>query len=695
MGKKTGAIYEPGELDRIRGKLGKIDESEAKRMAKILGGEVGTEKTANARGSGRAGPIKRENVEMAIPGRSKGRRSTRNFDFFDEGENESSSSRPVSSKKKGNNPGDDPSVLLKISYLERLKMDRYAAQFEFEIKNSFQVLVATLSFMGEPSDYVNPRFVGRRMNSYYNKIEQLVTSTRSLFPRNNARRSERLKKTSPFVYQILETIRHWNIERVDSELAKIQAHPRAARVTEFAEVLRAIYKPLFILDRLDSEVHIKGAYKLLYKIIHIENPSESMVKNQELIRQALTSYADVRREVNFGLYPLLMKFISDRWLPFDQIFIARRNRLMAFLGVIESEQIAPQQLNEEHIESGNLDALREDVLKEQEEASDGEEDPNDPKVIERKAREAAVAAEKKAQLHGLGALETLFPKAGWDKLAEYPDLYPYFVNVYGMRRGYELIAPTDPLQQIAVLMHILEDLCLGLRYVTFGRVTGPDGKSTLVMEAIGETITHWRQYIDDGFTKEYLPRLNEYCRTLEHSADTRNSSFAKRTLNELRWTKRLYFLPYYKFESLGPPPFTKQETVPVYSEIRNFRKYLTLVAAGIEQGRRRGGAEGKVPCDGIDNPWEPYNYEVPNPVSKRLDALLGPGKRNNAALVFFTLSTATVLDYLLNNEASWAYNEQSGSLFRSLDGNGIVPVFGIDSNIDADKIFKDSLKRDK
>ena len=40
--KKPNAVYEPGELNRVRKKLGDMDLSEARRMAQILGGEVGT-----------------------------------------------------------------------------------------------------------------------------------------------------------------------------------------------------------------------------------------------------------------------------------------------------------------------------------------------------------------------------------------------------------------------------------------------------------------------------------------------------------------------------------------------------------------------------------------------------------------------------------------------------------------------------
>jgi hypothetical protein len=692
MGNKQGAIYEPGELSRVRQKLGKIDEAEAKRVAQLLGGEVGTEKTVEPPKKA-ASQLRRKTVEMGVPGRQR-KRGRHLFGLGNDDEEFGSS--PFSPKKEVHDPADDPSILLKTSYLERVKMDRYAAQFEYEIKNSMQVLVSVFSLMGEPVDYVNPRFVNRRMNVYYGKIEQLVNSTRGLFPRNNARRSERLKKTSHFVFTVLDTIRYWNIERIGTDLARIQSHPRSVSVSEFADILKSIYKPLFILEKLDLDIHIKGAYKLLYKLLFVENPMEPKEKNQDLIRVALTSFAEIRREVHYGLYPLMMKFISDRWFPYDKIFIHRRRRYLAFIGATEEEQIQPLAFSPEQAESGNLvEAMKDDLRREEEEDAEkalNDEDPTDPKVIARKARESAVEAEQKAVEHSVGALEKLFPKAGWEKLPDFPDLYPYFGSMFGLRNGYELISPADPLQQTAVLMNIIENICVGLRYVSFGVVAGPDGNSIPLNDIIGDMIVNWQRYIDDSYMKEYLPRLSEYCRMLESSADSKNSVFAKRTLNELRWIKRLYFLPYYRFEALGPPPFKNQDATIIYTQVRNFRKNLTMVAAGIEQGNRMGGAAAKAPCNGIDNPWAQYHFEVPNPVSRRLDALLGPGKRTNAVLIFFALSTATILDNLLNSETSWAYENNSIVLFRSLDNEGKVPVFGVGEKVDADQIFRNSLK---
>jgi len=261
-----------------------------------------------------------------------------------------------------------------------------------------------------------------------------------------------------------------------------------------------------------------------------------------------------------------------------------------------------------------------------------------------------------------------------------------------MKNGFELLPAKDPLQCVSVLLYILDDLFAGLRYVKFGTITGADGASVNVSTELAEILNNWSSHIEISFSRDYLPRLTGYCRILENTGDVRTSPYARKSLNELYWIRRLYFLPYYKFESMGPPPFSKNDVIPIYNDVRKLRRYLTSFALGIEQAVRAGGAAAKAPCSGINNPWALYNFQVPNPVSKRLNMMLPPQKRMNATLIFFSLSAVTVLDYLVNNENSWAYNE-SGPLFRSVNNEGAIPVFGVDKKIDADKIFRESLKK--
>jgi len=695
MAKDKNAIYAPGELSRVRDKLGVKDPNEAKRMAQVLGGEIGTEKapvddSAKSKKSDRKGDaaskrIRRVDVAASddeVPGKSKNKRS-------------------------GPFPGDDPSVPLKLSYGERVKIDQYAGQSIFEIKNSLQVLSSIFSFFKEPPDFVNQRFVTVRMNEYFNKIERLVVAARTLFPKSNTKRNNQLKRTSPFVYKMFDTIRSWDIESLSRNIAELQAHPRNVKITDFAVILRSVYRPMFLLEDLNME-NIKSGFKLIYKILYIESPMEAKEKYQDIIRNIIASLVDIRKNVYFGLYPVLMKTISDRFIPYERFFIERRRRFLAFLNMSETEQLKSDDLSPQQIENIDAETLKnnsegdddnpeaaadgETQLDENGEAVEKEEDPNDPKVIERKAKEEAVKAEQKTIEQGKSALSVLFPKAGWDKLDEFPDLYPYFANIYNMRHGYELIAPTDPIQQVSVLLHILDDLFIGLRDVSFGVVTGSDGSPIRVIDEIGDTLNSWRRFIEDSFIRDYLPRLNEYCRFLENSKDT-GSAYARKNVNELHWVKRLYFLPYYKFESIGPPPFSKADIVPIYSEVRKLRKHLTSVAVGIEQGIRSGGAAARAQCNGINNPWVSYYFQVPNPISKRMDMMLPSEKKINATLIFFSLSAVTVLDHIINNENSWAYANRPGPLFRSIKGEGVIPQFGVDQKLDADLIFKESLKK--
>jgi hypothetical protein len=691
MAKSNKAVYAPGELDRVRSKLGNIDQAEAKKLAAKLGGEVGYERTSEQEKARQKPPrARKERVNVNIGGRP-GTPKRRVELAAEAGENDGGR-KPY--RRKEIDPADDPSIPIKISYWDRVKMDKYAGQPEFEVKSSSQVLFSMISIFGEIPDYVNPAFVTKRMGEYYKHIETLVVSTRNMFPRNNMKRNERIRKSAPLVFSILDTIRYWNIERISSDLARLQSHPRNVKVSDFADILRAVYKPLFVLGQLDMDTHIRGGYKILYKVLYIENPMDAQGKYQDQIRAALIAYAEVRRDIRYLMYPLLMKLVSAKWLPYEQFFIERKNRIMAFLNVTENDQIDPAAIANPDTAKARAEGQSASEEGGEGKSEEGEETREEELSEEEKSRRAAAAAEKKALDRGLQTLEALFPKAGWDRLSAYPDLYPYFLDVFDLKKGFVNIAPTDPLQQIFVFMRILEELFFGLRYVSFGTVMGSNGNPERVDDILVNIINNWHYYIEIGFQKEYLPRLADYIRILEGSPDDRNAPYAKKILSDLHWTKRFYFLPFYKFESLAAPPFQKKDITPIYPEIKKLRKYLTAVATGVEQGMRAGGAEKSAPCDGIDNPWEAYVFQVPNPLSLRLDALLSSKAKNNASLIFFTLAVTAVLDYLVNNEDSWAYSSnRPGFLFRSVDGEGIMPLTGVDTRIDADNIFKQAMKQ--
>jgi hypothetical protein len=697
---KKAAVYAPGELDRVRDKLGPLDADEAKAIAKKLGGEVGYERSEEEEKARQGRRVRREKVEVRIGDRPG--RSGRRMEMLSESDaGEEKPGKKKSGRRNGTDPGDDTSIPIKIGYWERVKMDRLAGQPEFEIKTPSQVFYSVISLFTDIVDFVSPAFVTRRMTEYYKKIEVLVISTRNLLPRNNHKRNEKMKKTAPVAYSILDVIRYWDIEKISGDLAKIQARPKNAKVSDFADILRVIYKPLFILARLNLDAHIRGAYKILYKLLYIENQTEAQNKYQELVRSAVIAYSGVQKDVSYLLYPLLMKLISSSFVSYGSLFTERKNRYMAFLNVTEDMQMQPEILSAQ-ADSGDSDAeqtAKKDGADQASNTSDPETggNPDQPKEEaiseEEKEKRAAADAERKALDRGLNSMNMLFPQSGWDRASTYPDFFPYFFDVFDLKKGVVNIAPTDPMQQIFILMHSLGELIFGLRYVKFGSVPNSSGTIERVDSILGEIINNWHYYIELSFDKEYLPRLTEYVRILEGSTEERNSPYTKKLITELHLIKRFYFLPFYKFDALVPHTILKKDTVPIYTKIRTFRKCVAAVAAGIEYGNKAGGAAANAQCDGIENPWEPYVFQVPNPLSVRLDAILGAKSKTNASLIYFCLAIATVLDYLLNNEKSWAYGAPSMPLFRSVNGEGITPLTGVDTHIDADAVFKQAHKQ--
>jgi len=708
MAKKQKAVYAPGELSRVREKLGSLDDEEAKQLVQKLGGEIGYERTTDEEKNRQSTHqrVRHEKVEVKIGDRPGRPRRAVELPPTVEADSSAIAKKKLQSRKDLN-PADDPTIHLKTSYWDRVKLDRYAGQPEFEIKSGTQVFQSMLSLFSAGTDHVSPAFVTNRMTEYYKKIETLVVSTRTMFPRNNARRNERLRKTFPLVYAILDVIRYWNIEKISADLSRLQSSPKSVKVSDFTDIVRFIYKPLFVLSQLDPDNHIRAAYKILYKVLYIENPMEAQSKYQDLIRITLAAFFEVRREVHYLLYPLLMKMVSNKFISYEYFFAERQNRIMALLNVTEQDQISPSPINIQSDMKMSEEQSKEEEQPEQfrhreSQAADQGAGPNEeseipeePKEIseEEKARIEAYEGEKRVVDKGLQALEALFPKAGWDKMESYPDLYPYFVEIFDLKKGIVNIAPTDPLHQVFILMRVLEELFFGLRYITFGTVQGSSGNMENVNAVLGDMVNNWRYYIEASFEKEYLTRMAEYIRILEGSSEERGAPYTKKLVAELHWIKRLYFLPFYKFETFVPPPRQKKEVIQIYSKIKTLRKYLTSVATGIEQANKSGGAESRAPCEGIDNPWEPYTFQVPNPISIRLDAMLPPKIRTNAMLIYFCLAVTGVLDYLVNDEGSWAYNTKPGPLFRSIDGEGIKPLTGVDSRIDAEALFKQSIKQ--
>jgi hypothetical protein len=651
------SVFEEEALRATRSRLDVKDEEEAKFMMKVLGGEVGEVRSNKPEAPhGRDGwnrsytkstPLRRVET-VGLPEKDTDSHGSRSIPRFSPGE---------------------------LTYRERIKMDSQEANAEFKIKTWGQLFRSKLSFFNRPPDTVNRVFVAIKMDDYFLPLKKLVNKVRLIFPRNNATRSKKLKKDHSFAFSVLDTIRYWNIEKISSSLMRLQSHPRAVVIPDFVEIIKEFYRPLIILEMLDPEIHLVKAVNDLEHTL--EDDFDSQI-NHKTADEIVASFNEVNEDTRYRLYPFLLKFTSKIYVPYGNFFSDCEQEIRAFLGIAPEDIVQP---------TGDTDSPDEQT------AQDGEaEDFGDDAFFglstanEKPAQQVSRNGKPRAIQRGLDVLEQLFPEAGWEELDTFPDIYHYFAKSLSLKKNADVIDPENPMLQALVLMQILDELFYGFRSIAFNEV-GFD-----LSEFLG-IIDEWHKLIESCFERVYLPRLAEFVKLFYNPLEPKQRSYARKLREELNWVARLYLFPSLKIDSMSQALVHKKDVTAVFPKIRILRQDFTIIAGEIEKAMQAGGAFVQAYCAAIDNPWDPYVFQVANPLSKRLDLLFGKEDRTNVSLIYYTLSVLAVLDFFVNNPNSWAYKTNTEKLFRSSDSAGLVPQSLPENSVNADAIFKRKIEK--
>jgi hypothetical protein len=651
--------YGEEELRQTRARLTVKDEEDAKFMMKVLGGEVGDIRPDTEESKRRSD--KKQPYEKQAP--------LRRVETVADEEAETSAGVQLALFP-----------VEKLTYRERVKMDAQESESEFKIKTWFQVFRSRFSFFKPPPDVINKVFVTTKMDEYFLPLKRLVNMVRLAFPRNNADRNKKLKQDFPFAFSILDLIRYWDVERISSSLSNLQSRPRSVVVSDFRGIIRAFYRPLFILKLLDSEIHLVQAVEDLKTMLHSMPQSDTGTRiDQKTQNEIVTLYNEVNEDTRYRLYPLLMKFVSPTYLPYGVFFVECEERIQEFLGVTPEEIILPAKPVKAYqvdtaVKNNAEDEFDDDALFSLPAGDKKEEvsglSQNKPKAVQR----------------GLDVLEQLFPEAGWDRLDMFPDIYHYFAKSFSLKRNEDIIDPANPMLQALILMRILEELFYGFRSISFNEV-GFD-----LMEFL-DIIDGWHKLIENGFERIYIPRLAEFAKLFYNPLEAKQKIYAMKVREELNWTARLFLFPMMKNDMFSQGLISKKDISPAFPKIRTLRQDFSIIAGEIEKTIQERNTFIHAHCSVINNPWEKYVFQVENPLSKRLDALLSKDHRTNVSLIYYTMSVLSVLDYFLISSDSWAYKTNSAKLFRSSDADGLVPEPPPERNIDADAIFKRHIER--
>ncbi|MCQ2575915.1 MAG: hypothetical protein MJ162_04155, partial [Treponema sp.] len=352
---------------------------------------------------------------------------------------------------------------------------------------------------------------------------------------------------------------------------------------------------------------------------------------------------------------------SDTYEPYQTFFNAKASEILKFTGLHKFDLLLPEK--------------------------DKPEEKKAPATT--KAAPPQKGIKDSTVITGLKILDQMFPQAGFANLEEHPDLYPYFQPIYHFADGFNLLSPENPMQIIMVLQRIIEDCLQGCRNIKF--VIPENAKSGT--ETILNVMDDWSAYREETFETLYCGPLCDLANSIYSQPDFDKTHIGKKTITSLLWQITYHFLPNFKFDQLLlEHPADESKYRPLFHRTDFARKYLTLVINECDQQAKTRG-ETKI----IQNPWEHYKFDIANPVSMRLDVLLGAQNKTantnatNANLLKYTLCFMSVLDWFINNPGSPAYDTDPMHIYRISPEDG-KPQFHVKERSDQKALFAQAIK---
>ena len=675
--KRVEQSWEPGTLDATRKAIGPIDKEEAARMTKILGGEILEEKSAPIDYS--AFPPKERHYSHRASGRSSA-------DVASMSAKSAQSESPAESKskdKKNTKYGYVPSsgahrvsdgALPEISSKERNLMDRLMMSDDYKIKPNYGFFNFLRYFKKNGTELLRHSYVAYSLQSHLEHYQAFITSVKSII--QICPDSYRLKiVNSPEAkFKFLRTVGGWTMKNLKVMVMDLQEHADEVTVAMMVPLVKTVYKDLLKIYYI-GENAIPRFFKEIYSDL-MKYPKADQQKLLMLSKQGLTEWLYVYTQIIKGMYPLLMRMCSPKFEYFPQFFTAETANIFEFLGISKFDILLPEK--------------KEDIKAAQEKA----EQERKQKEEERKKNSPEYQRGKKTEIvdAGIKLLERLFPDAGFSHLETFPDLYPYFQPIYQFRDGYNLLSPQNPLQVVVTLLKIIEDLFQGCRNIIFNDEETIQLKTKGTKDKLSIALNEWSVYREELFEKNYAGQLNDFVNQEYSQSGFKNSLFGKKILTNILWQTKYNFLPHFEFEQLLlEKPVNDSKYIPLCLRTDFLRQTFTQLSKEID---KQSGTQGIVL--GMSNPWAKYEFDIPNPVSKRMDVLLGKKNQGesaatNANLIKYAMCLVSVLDWWINNIESPAYTSTTTAVYRISEKDG-GPAFSVPVRNDQNKLFADSVK---
>jgi hypothetical protein len=514
------------------------------------------------------------------------------------------------------------------------------------------------------TDRVNSDFILYTLNDYLGHIQNCVSSTLKMLPYgDNTEFIAQLAKEDPVAARFMSVVCSVDLRRLSTILSSLQANSHEISVSQLCPFIKLLYQSLIKVFYLGI-AGVTREYRQVYTYItNIVVPADPEILKEQ-VSIAIREWNYIFDTVFPGLYPLVLRMSAPSMMTSYQLFFTNGSKVLSWLKVQPSEVLVAKDLSAEPIEPK--------VRK---------PDPNAEVSVPPAQYPETVA-------DGLAVLELFFPEAGWSSLESMPDLCPYFQVMLQLNDGFTQIAPENPLHQAFILFWILEELFQGLRLIKFEPLVPVSSQDDI--EDINKILEEWIRYQETVFDKSLSLELKAYTHQIYTQPDFHKTPYGRKLLSNMYTLTKSMFLPHFNIQMYGSARLIKDDRLPpFYIRTARLRRVLERYYEAIHDAPPESEANGTA-VPGVQNPWDPYKFDIANPLSKRLDALCG-GKhsrmKTNATLIRYTLSILHVLDWWINDRTSFAYREPPVHLYRTIEPGSSVPAFGVTVRADVDELF--------
>jgi hypothetical protein len=658
------AEWAPGTLDQTRKAIGQIDPKEAEIMVKKLGGEVLNERAIPVNTSSTAGHASHRGAPH-VSGNSEHKTATGGYSGAGSSSSGSSSNQAAgkstsehSGHKHRHNVNDLPEQNSKL----RSEIDKLMMSQEYQIKPNYGFFNFIRKFQKDGTERIVPAFYQVTLKMYIENMEAFITVIKTLIQIAPNTYKTKIANGTEAKFKFLRMVAGWTMQNLRLAYIDLQDVPEPVLVSDLVPVIRALYKPLMTVYYY-GDTKIPQLIKEIYadEMAYHDAPREKL---SSMAKEAITEWLYLDTEIIHKLYPLLMRMCSDTYEEYPAFFTIKIASILQFVGLHKFDLLLQ---NKEPIEK---------------------KEEKRPSVVT--AKEIKGKRDEVVNT-GLNLLDRLFPQAGFKKLDSRPDFFPYFQPLYKFDDGFNMLAPVNPLQLVVVLLRIIEDCFQGCRNIKFNIQSPAD--DTKKSDSINAVLDDWSAYRESVFEKLYCDPLKNLVNQTYSQADFISSQFGKKLITSMLWQTTYHFLPNFKFERLLlEHPADESRYIPLFHRTDFARKFLSGVVSECDAAAKNHGS-----VQSIENPWEHYEFDIPNEVSKRLDVLLGAQNKgantnaNNVNLLKYTLCIVAVLDWWINNPDSPAYTAPPMQIYRISADDG-KPLFSVPERKDQNKLFADEIK---